>query len=73
MRDINSFYLDWVNTSSEQDVEIKFLNIINECLLEQLILEPIREEAILGLILSNTLDLVQEAALGKPLTVTITS
>lgn len=46
---------------------IKFLDVINDFFLEQLILEPTEGEAILHLILSNTQDLVQKRSAGEPL------
>lgn len=56
-------HTDWVNTSSGWDIDIIFLDTINDCFLEQLILEPTVGEALLTLI--NTQDQVQKVSVGE--------
>ncbi|XP_053130019.1 uncharacterized protein LOC128335549 [Hemicordylus capensis] len=67
MGDFNYPHIDWVNSQSGQNKEVKFLDILNDCALEQLVMEPTREKATLDLILSDTQDLVRDVSVIDPL------
>ena len=53
MGDFNYHHIDWINSYSSHDKEAKFLDVLNECALVQLVMELTRGEATLDLILSG--------------------
>uniref|UniRef100_K7EXX2 Endonuclease/exonuclease/phosphatase domain-containing protein n=1 Tax=Pelodiscus sinensis TaxID=13735 RepID=K7EXX2_PELSI len=67
MGDFNYPHIDWIHVTSGREAEIKFLNGLNDCFLEQLVQEPTRGEAILDLVLSGVQDQVQEITVTGPL------
>ncbi|CAM4548794.1 unnamed protein product [Caretta caretta] len=67
MGDFNYSCIDWVCVTSHWDREIIFLETINDCFLEQLVLEPKRGEAIPDKVLSGAQDFVQEVNVAEPL------
>uniref|UniRef100_K7EZ72 Endonuclease/exonuclease/phosphatase domain-containing protein n=1 Tax=Pelodiscus sinensis TaxID=13735 RepID=K7EZ72_PELSI len=67
MGDFNYPHIDWIHVTSGREAEIKFLNGLNDCFLEQLVQEPTRGEAILDLVLSGVQDQVQDITVTGPL------
>lgn len=67
MGDFNYPHIDWLHVTSGRDAEIKFLDILSDYFLEQLVLELTRGEAILDLVLSRAQDLVQRVNITEPL------
>uniref|UniRef100_K7F1R0 Endonuclease/exonuclease/phosphatase domain-containing protein n=1 Tax=Pelodiscus sinensis TaxID=13735 RepID=K7F1R0_PELSI len=67
MGDFNYPHIDWIHVTSGREPEIKFLNGLNDCFLEQLVQEPTRGEAILDLVLSGVQDHVQDITVTGPL------
>ena len=53
MGDFNYSHIDWINVYSSHDKDVKFLDVLNDCALEQLVMEPTRREATLDLILNG--------------------
>uniref|UniRef100_K7EZM4 Endonuclease/exonuclease/phosphatase domain-containing protein n=1 Tax=Pelodiscus sinensis TaxID=13735 RepID=K7EZM4_PELSI len=67
MGGFNYPHIDWIHVTSGREAEIKFLNGLNDCFLEQLVQEPTRGEAILDLVLSGVQDQVQDITVTGPL------
>nr|GFB50161.1 hypothetical protein [Tanacetum cinerariifolium] len=67
MGDFNYPHIDWVNSCSGHERETGFLDMLNDCALEQLVTEPTRGQVTLDLILCGTQDLVREVNVTEPL------
>lgn len=62
MGEFNYSHIDWVDHISGQDAETKFLNTINDCFLDQLVLDPTKRGAVPDLDLRSVQGLGQTAA-----------
>ena len=67
MGDFNYPHIDWVNWCSGQAKETGFLDELNDCALEQLVMEPTRGQVTLDLILCGNQDLVRDVNVTEPL------
>ncbi|XP_059845547.1 uncharacterized protein LOC132404945 [Hypanus sabinus] len=66
MGDFN-MQVDWENQNGTGPQEREFVECIRDGFLEQLVLEPTREKAILDLVLCNELDLIRDLEVKEPL------
>lgn len=67
MGDFTYPHIDWVNSCSGHERETGSLDMLNDCALEQLVMESTRGQATLDLILCGTHDLVREVNATEPL------
>jgi len=59
--------VNWENQVGSGSQEREFVECLRDCFLEQLVVEPTREQAILDLVLCNEADLIKELKVKEPL------